>query len=147
MYGVTTLEDRLGDFSAERRFQTSLLLAFAFIALLLAAVGIYGLIGYSVATRRREISIRIAVGAEGRDILGMILREGLALSVSGLVLGLIAAIWLSRFLSSLVYGVSAFDPVTFVGVSALLMAVAAAACYVPARRAARVNPLSALKYE
>ena len=147
VYGVTTLQDRLGDFTAERRFQTSLLIAFSLIALLLAAVGIYGLIGYSVATRLREISIRIAVGAEGRDILWMILREGLALSVSGLVVGLAGAIWLSRFLSSLVFGVAATDPVTFAAVSVLLIAVAALACYVPARRAARVDPLSALKYQ
>jgi predicted permease len=147
VYGVTTLQDRLGDFTAERRFQTSLLIAFSLIALLLAAVGIYGLIGYSVATRLREISIRIAVGAEGRDILWMILREGLALSVSGLVAGLVGAIWLSRFLSSLVFGVAATDPVTFAAVSVLLIAVAAMACYVPARRAARVDPLGALKYQ
>ena len=147
VYGATTMQNRLGDFSAQRRFQTSLLIAFSLIALLLAAVGIYGLIGYSVATRLREISIRIAVGAEGRDILRMILREGLTLSLSGLVLGLVGALWLTRFLSSLVFGVTATDPATLVAVSLLLLAVAAAACYVPARRAARVDPLSALKYQ
>ena len=147
VYGVTTLDDRLGDFTAQRRFQTSLLLAFSLIALVLAAVGIYGLIGYSVATRLREISIRIAVGAEARDILQMILREGLSLSVIGLGLGLAGALWLSRYLSSLVFGVTPTDPITLVAVSILLTLVAAAACYLPARRAARVNPLSALKYE
>ncbi len=147
VYGVTTLQDRLGEFTAQRRFQTSLLIAFSLIALLLAAVGIYGLVGYSVATRLREISVRIAVGAEGRDILRMILREGLTLSLSGLALGLVGSIWLSRFLSSLVFGVTATDPATLAVVSVLLTAVATAACYFPARRAARVNPLSALKYE
>ncbi len=146
VYGVSTLDDRLGVLSAERRFQTSLLLAFALIAIVLAAVGIYGLIGYSVATRLREIGIRLAVGADGGHVLRMILREGLTLSLVGLIAGLAGAVVLSRFLSSLVFGVTATDPTTFVGVSVLLTAVAAVACYVPARRAARVNPVSALKY-
>jgi predicted permease len=147
VYGVSTLEDRMGVLSAARRFQTSLLLAFAVIALVLAAVGIYGLIGHSVTTRSREIGIRMAVGADGGNILQMILREGLMLSLIGLACGLGGAVLLSRFLSSLVFGVTATDPTTFVGVSLLLTAVAAVACYVPARRAARVNPVAALKYE
>ena len=147
VYGVTTLEDRLNRFHAQRRFQTSLLIAFALVALLLAAVGIYGLIRYSVATRMREISIRIAVGAQRSDIFRMILREGLTLSLIGLALGLVGAVWLGQLLSGLVFGVTAADPVTFVAVSALLTAVAAAACYMPARRAARIDPVVALKYE
>jgi putative ABC transport system permease protein len=113
----------------------------------LAAVGIYGLIRYSVATRMREISIRIAVGAERRDILQMILCEGLVLTLTGLALGLVGALWMGRLLSGLVFGITATDPPTFVAVSVLLTAVAAAACYFPARGAARVNPLVALKYE
>jgi predicted permease len=147
VYGVTTLEDRLNQFHAQRRFQTSLLIAFALVALLLAAVGIYGLIRYSVATRMREISIRIAVGAQRSDIFRMILREGLTLSLIGLALGLVGAAWLGQLLSGLVFGVTAADPATFVAVSALLTAVAAAACYMPARRAARIDPVVALKYE
>jgi predicted permease len=147
VYGATTLEDRLNRFHAQRRFQTSLLIAFALVALLLAAVGIYGLIRYSVATRMREISVRIAVGAQRSDIVGMILREGLTLSMIGLALGLVGAVWLSQLLSGLVFGITAADPVTFVAVSALLTAVAAAACYMPARRAARIDPVVALKYE
>ena len=134
-------------FSAQRRFQTSLLIAFSLIALTLAAVGIYGLIRYSVATRLREISIRIAVGAEGDDILRMILREGLTLSLTGLAIGLVGAAWLGRLLSTMVFGVTPTDPATFLVVSLLLTVVAAAACYLPARRASRVNPLVALKYE
>ena len=147
VYGATTLEDRLNRFNAQRRFQTSLLIAFALVALLLAAVGIYGLIRYSIATRMREISIRIAVGAQRSDIFRMILREGLTLSLIGLALGLVGAVWLGRLLSGLVFGITAADPVTFVAVSALLTAVAAAACYMPARRAARIDPVVALKYE
>lgn len=147
VYGVAPLDERLGRMGAQRRFQTSLLLAFAGIALVLAAVGIYGLIRYSVATRMREISIRLAVGAHGGDILRMVLREGLTLSLAGLTFGLIGALALSRSLSSLVFGLSTTDPMTFVGVSVLLTAVALAACYFPARRAARIDPVAALKYE
>ena len=147
VYGVTTLENRLSQFNAQRRFQTSLLIAFALVALLLAAVGIYGLMSYSIATRIREISIRIAVGAQRRDILQMILREGLSLSLTGLALGLTGALWLGQLLSGFVFGITATDPLTFVAVSVLLTSVAAAACYFPARGAARVNPLVGLKYE
>jgi putative ABC transport system permease protein len=147
VYGVTTLEAALGRFQAQRRFQTTLLIAFALIALLLAAIGIYGLIRYSVATRMREISIRIAVGAQRSDILRMILREGLTLSLVGLVVGLAGAAALGRLLSGLIFGVTPTDPITFAVVSALLMLVAATACYFPARRAARINPAAALKYE
>jgi putative ABC transport system permease protein len=147
VYGVTTLEDRLGIFSAERRFQTFLLVAFALVAMLLAAIGIYGLMRYSVATRMREIAIRMAVGAERRDILRMILSDGLGLSLTGLVLGLFGAVWLGQLLSGLVFGISATDTPTFAGVSVLLTTVAAAACYFPARRAAQVDAAAALKYQ
>jgi predicted permease len=147
VYGVSTLQDRLDRFNEQRRFETSLLITFAVVALLLAAVGIYGLIRYSVATRMREISIRVAVGAQRSDIVRMILREGLTLSLIGLVLGLVGAAWLGQLLSGLVFGITATDPPTFIAVSVLLTAVAAAACYVPARRAARIDPVAALKYE
>jgi putative ABC transport system permease protein len=147
VYGVTTLEDRIGSFSAERRFQTLVLIVFSLAALLLAAIGVYGLVRYSVATRAREISIRIAVGAQSRDIVRMILREGLTLAIVGLAVGLVGALWLGQLLSGLVFGVSPTDPTTFVTVSVLLAAVAAAACYFPARGASRIDPLSALKYD
>jgi ABC-type antimicrobial peptide transport system permease subunit len=144
---VSTLESRLDQFNAQRRFQTSLLIAFALVALLLAAVGIYGLIRYSIATRMREISIRLAVGAQRSDIFRMILREGLTLSMIGLALGLGGAVWLGQLLSGLVFGITVADPLTFVTVSVLLTATAAAACYFPARHAAGVNPVLGLKYE
>ena len=148
VYGVTTLDASLGRrFYAQRRFQTSLLITFALIALVLAAIGIYGLIRYSVATRMREIAIRIAVGAERADILRMVLREGLSLSIIGLAVGLVGAAALGRLLSGLIFGVTPTDPLTFVVVSLLLFSVAVAACYFPARRAARIDPAGALKYE
>lgn len=147
MYGATTLSDRLDRFNAQRRFQTSLLSGFALVALLLAAVGIYGLVRYSIATRRREIGIRIAIGAQRHDILRMILREGLTLNLVGLAFGLAGAVALSKLLSGLVFGVATTDPATFLAVSALLTAVATAASYLPAHRAARIDPVTALKYE
>jgi putative ABC transport system permease protein len=145
VFGVTPLETQIGLFLAQRRFQTSLLTGFAVVALLMAAVGIYGLIQYSIATRTQEIGLRIAMGAQGRDIFRMIVGEGLALSLTGLALGLVGAWWLGRAGSSLLFGVTATDPLTFISVSLLLMAVATAACYVPARRAMTVDPIVALR--
>ena len=147
VYGVTTLEDRLIALNGPRRFQTSLFIVFSLVALVLAAIGIYGLIRYSVATRIQEISIRMAVGAERSDIFRMVIGEGLSLSLTGLAVGLMGALWVSNVLSSLLFGVGAGDPATFGAVSVLLTAVATAACYFPARRATRVDPLAALRYE
>ena len=145
LYGVTTLESRLGIFLAQRRFQTAILIGFSVLALLMAATGIYGLIHYSVATRTQEIGIRMALGAQVGDIFRMIIGEGLALALTGLGLGLVGALWLGRAASSFLFGVSATDPLTFASVSLLLTAVAAAACYVPARRAMKVEPMLALR--
>jgi putative ABC transport system permease protein len=145
VYGVTPLEAQLGTFLAQRRFQTSLLTGFSLVALLMAAVGIYGLIHYSIATRTQEIGLRIAIGAQAGDILRMIIGEGLRLSLAGLALGLVGAWWLGQAGSSLLYGVTATDPLTFIAVSLLLTAVAIAACYFPARRATTVNPIVALR--
>jgi predicted permease len=147
LYGVTTLENRLGAFLTQRRFQTSLLIGFSVVALLIAAIGIYGLIQYSVATRTHEIGIRMAVGAQAGEIFRMIIGEGLKLSLTGLVLGLVGAWWLGRAGSSLLFGVTATDPLTFITVSLLLTAVATAACYFPARRAMKVEPIVALRQE
>jgi ABC-type antimicrobial peptide transport system permease subunit len=145
IYGVAPLEQQLGTYLAQRRFQTSLLTGFSVVALLMAAVGIYGLIQYSVATRTREIGLRIAIGAQAGDIFRMIIGEGLTLSLIGLAFGLVGALWFGRAASSLLYGVTATDPLTFTAVSLLLTAVATAACYFPARRAMRVDPIRALR--
>jgi putative ABC transport system permease protein len=115
------------------------------VALLMAAVGIYGLIQYSVATRTQEIGLRVAVGAQPGNIFRMMIAEGLKLSMVGLALGLVGAWWLWRAGSSLLFGVTATDPLTFLAVSLLLTAVAAVACYFPARRAMRVDPIVALR--
>jgi putative ABC transport system permease protein len=147
VYGVTTLVSRLDTFQAERRFQTTLLMAFSLVALILAAIGIYGVVQYSISTRTREIGIRMAVGAHRGDIFNMVVGEGLKLSVIGLVLGLLAAAGLGHIGSSLLFGVTATDPATYLIVSFVLTAVAAAGCYFPARRAARLDPLVALRYE
>jgi predicted permease len=147
LYGITTLENRLGDYLMQRRFQTSLLTGFSAVALLIAAIGIYGLIQYSIATRTHEIGIRMAVGAQPGEIFRMIIGEGLKLSLAGLVVGLLGALWLGQAGSSLLFGVTATDPVTFITVSVLLTTVAAAACYFPARRAMKVEPMLALRQE
>jgi putative ABC transport system permease protein len=147
VYGVTTLENQLDAFLSERRFQTSLLIGFSVAAMLMAAIGIYGLIQYSVATRAHEIGIRMAVGARDSEIFRMIIREGLKLSLTGLTVGLMGALWLGRAISSLLFGVTATDALTFVTVSLLLTAVATLACYFPARRAMKVEPMVALRQE
>jgi putative ABC transport system permease protein len=145
IYGVAPLEEQLGSYLAQRRFQTWLLTGFSLVALLMAAVGIYGLIQYSIATRTQEIGLRMAIGAQDADIFRMIVGEGLTLSLTGLALGLVGASWLGRAGSSLLFGVTASDPLTFTTVSLLLTAVALAACYFPARRAMRVDPIVALR--
>jgi len=145
LYDVTTLEKRLAASLMPRRFQASLVVGFSAVALLMAAVGIYGLIQYSVATRTQEIAIRLAVGAQTIDIFRMIVGEGLKLSLAGVVLGLVAALWVGHASQSFLFGVTATDPVTFIGVSLLLTAVAMAACFFPARRAMRVEPIVALR--
>jgi predicted permease len=147
VYDATTLENRIAVFLAPRRFQTSLLIGFSAIALVMAAVGIYGLVRYTVALRTREIGIRIATGARDRDIFRLILGEGIALCFAGLALGLIATLALRRVASSVLFGVGPSDPPTLVAVSLLLVTVGTAACYLPARRAMRVEPVAALREE
>lgn len=144
-YGAATLVSQLESYLSQRRFQTSILMGFAAVALLMAAIGIYGTIHYSVASRTREIGVRMAVGARGVDVLRLIMREGLQLTAIGLSLGLLGALWAGRVVSSLLYGVTPTDPWTFMAVSALLAAVAIAACYAPARRAMKVEPVIALR--
>ena len=143
--GVAPLEDQLGTYLAQRRFQTSLLTGFSLMALLMAAIGIYGLIQYSVAMRTQEIGLRMAIGAQAGDIFRMIIGEGLTLSLTGVALGLVGAWWLGRAGSSLLFGVTATDRLTFITVSLLLTAVSITACYFPARRAMKVDPMVALR--
>jgi putative ABC transport system permease protein len=145
IFGVAPLEQQLGAYLAQRRFQTSLLSGFSIVALLMAAAGIYGLIQYSVATRTQEIGLRMAIGARAGDVFRMIIGEGLTLSLIGVAIGLVGASWLGRAGSSLLRGVTAGDPMTFTAVPLLLTAVAVAACYVPARRAMRIDPIVALR--
>jgi predicted permease len=145
LYGIAPLEAQLASYLTQRRFQTSLLTGFSVVALLLAAVGIYGLVQYSVAARTPEIGLRMAIGAQAGDIFRMVVGEGLALSMTGLALGLVGAWWFGRTASSLLFGVTTTDPLTFTTVSLLLTVVATAACYFPARRAMTVDPIVALR--
>ena len=124
-----------------------LLSSFAVLALVLAAVGIVGVVSYTVAQRTHEIGIRVALGARRSDVLRLVLAQGAKLALLGLGIGTAAALGLSQFLSSLLYGVTARDPLTFAGVAALLAIVALAASYIPARRAMRVDPMIALRHE
>ncbi len=144
---IGTMEEALQTFVAAPRFNMLLLAAFAALALLLAAVGIYGVIAYSVAQRTHEIGVRMALGARREDVLRLVLRQALRLAAIGLLLGLIGALLATRALASMLYGTTSTDPVTFILISLLLCTVAVIASYVPARRAAKVDPMVALRYE
>jgi putative ABC transport system permease protein len=144
---VKTMEDYLAVAFSQRRLNMSLLAFFAVVAALLAAIGIYGVMGYAVTQRSHEIGIRMALGAEPGDVLRMIVGDGMKLALLGLAIGLTASLLLTKYLESQLYGVRARDPLTFIGVAAGLALVALAACYFPARRATKVDPLVALRYE
>jgi putative ABC transport system permease protein len=145
VYAVTTLEDCLDTQIRPRRLQTSLLIGFAGLALLMAVIGIYGLMQYTVSMRTREIGIRLALGAPAGGILRMVISEGLKLSLAGVAVGLVGAWWLGRVVAGLLFRVAPADPVTFAVVPAFLIAVAALACLVPARRATKIDALEALR--
>jgi predicted permease len=147
LYDVKTMEQQLSESLARRRFAMLMLGLFAVIALLLASVGIYGVISYTVAQRTREIGIRVALGAQTRDVLHLIVRHGMSLTGIGVALGLVAAIAATRLMVSLLFGVSATDPLTYVVIASLLALVAFAACWIPARRATKVDPMIALRCE
>ena len=150
IFNVETMQQIVSESMSSQRFPMILLGAFAALALLLASVGIYGVISYSVAQRIHEIGIRMALGAHKRDVFRMVVGQGLALALAGLAIGVVAALILTRVLSSfslLLYGVGASDPVTFITVSVMLLFVTVVACYIPTRRAMRVDAMVALRYE
>jgi len=144
---IETMDRIVTESVMQPRFNMVLLILFSSIALLLSAAGIYGVTAYSVTQRTHEVGIRLALGAQLGDVLRLILKQGLAVIAVGIVIGLIAAFALTRLLRTLLFGVSATDPLTFIAISLLLAFVALVACYVPARRATKVDPLVALRYE
>ncbi len=144
---VRTMERLVADSVAPKRISALLLGIFAAIAVLLAAVGLYGVISYTVAQRTREIGIRMALGAGGGDVLAMVVKQALALGGLGMAIGLGGAALLTRAMKGLLFGISAVDPLTFAAVPAALALVVLAACYLPARRATRIDPVTALRYE
>ncbi|MGH9937765.1 MAG: ABC transporter permease, partial [Blastocatellia bacterium] len=144
---IQTMADRAAEVTSRTRFIAALLGLFATLALLLAAMGIYGVMAYSVSARTREMGIRIALGAQTRDVLRLVMRDGLALLAAGLAIGSIAAFAAARVLRSQLYEVSASDPMTFIAVALLLAFMACLACYFPARRAAKADPMTALRCE
>jgi ABC-type antimicrobial peptide transport system permease subunit len=147
IFGMQTMDSLISQSLASRQFSMTLLVVFAVLALLLASVGIYGVISYVVAQRVHEIGLRIALGARPVDVMRLILAGGGKLVAAGVVAGMMAALALTRLMASMLYGVNAVDPLTFAGVGALLTLVALSACYAPARRATRVDPATALRYQ
>ena len=144
---VATMDDLLAASAAERRFVLIVFEAFALAALVLAAAGIYGVLSGNVAERTREIGVRAALGASRGSILALVVRQGMMLTGLGVAIGLAGAAAASQFIASMLFGVSRLDPVTYLGVIALLAGVSVIACGVPARRASRVDPMIALRYE
>jgi putative ABC transport system permease protein len=144
---LSPLENLIGQSTAPARASMILISGFAVLALLLAVIGLYGLIAYSASRRTREIGIRVALGARRQNILTLILKKGMMLTLIGTVIGLFLSLALTRLLSAMLFQVSPTDFSVFLGVSLLLLATAFIACYIPARRASRIDPITALRYE
>jgi predicted permease len=147
VYDVKTMDQWLSESLARRRFAMLMLGLFAVVAMLLAAVGIYGVMSYTVEERTREIGIRVALGAQTRDVLKMVVKRGIFLASVGIAIGLVGAVAVTRIMASLLFSVGATDPLTFASIALLLLMVAAVACWIPARRATKVDPMVALRYE
>ncbi|HEV2247151.1 MAG TPA: FtsX-like permease family protein, partial [Terriglobia bacterium] len=147
LYGVNTVTEQVNESLMPERLVATLSTLFGLLALVLACVGLYGIMAYNVGRRTHELGIRMALGAEKRDVLRMVIGQGFRLALIGVLIGIAGALALTRFLASLLYGVKPTDPLTFIAVSLILIGVALLACYIPARRAAKVDPMVALRYE
>ncbi|HSL72092.1 MAG TPA: FtsX-like permease family protein, partial [Longimicrobiales bacterium] len=146
-FSIMPLENIVSESVAQRRFSMLLLSLFAGVALFLAAVGLYGVVAYAVSQRTQEIGVRMAIGAQRGDVLRLVLGSGMKLATFGIALGIAAALALAGSVATMLFGVTPFDPASYAGTAAILLAVAALACYVPARRAMSVDPLVALRQE
>jgi putative ABC transport system permease protein len=147
VFNVRTMEQTVAQSVAARRFSMLLLTVFAIVALALASLGIYGLMSYAVAQRTREIGVRMALGAQSGAVLKLVIRQGMKLAFIGVAIGLAASLALTRTMKTLLFGVSTTDPLTFAGITLLLTFVALLACFIPARRATKVDPIIALRNE
>ena len=146
-YSLVPLSDVVSESVAPRRFAMLLLGSFAMIALFLAAIGLYGVVSYGVSQRTQEIGVRMAIGAQRSDVLRMVVGDGMKLALVGVALGLVGAVFVARAVSATLFGITPFDPASYLVTVAALLVIAALACYVPARRATRLDPLTALRQE
>jgi putative ABC transport system permease protein len=147
VFNVSTMEQIVAQSVASRRFSMLLLTVFAVIALALASIGIYGMMSYAVAQRTREIGVRMALGAQSSNVLRLVIGQGMKLALVGVAFGLLSSLGLTQLMKNLLFGVSATDPLTFALIALLLTLVTLIACWIPARRATKVDPLVALRYE
>jgi putative ABC transport system permease protein len=141
------MEKTVADSISNKRFTMTLLGVFALLALLLASIGIYGVLSYMVGQRSKEIGVRMALGAQKFDVMRMVLKDGARMTLAGILIGLVGALALTRLMGTMLYGVRPTDPLTFVSVAAVLGAIAMLACYLPARRAMKVDPMEALRHQ